>query len=88
MDIEYVHRSEEGCIVSVHCREEGYIGKYIPRGQRDFPWAGILHSEAREIARGQYILRADVGHVASEKPLGQFGLPPPDPNQSIPVAKK
>ena len=34
-------------IVSVHCREEGCIGKYIPRGPRDFPRAGILHPEAR-----------------------------------------
>ena len=40
-------------IVSVHCREEGCIGKYTPRGPRDFPRAGILHPEAREIARGQ-----------------------------------
>ena len=39
--------------VSVHCREEGCIGKYIPRGPRDFPRAGILHPEAREIARGR-----------------------------------
>ena len=43
----------QGKIVSVHCREEGCIGKYIPRGPRDFPRAGILHPEAREIARGQ-----------------------------------
>ena len=35
-------------IVSVHCQEEGCIGKYIPRGPRDFPRAGILHPEARE----------------------------------------
>ena len=35
--------------VSVHCREEGCIGKYTPRGPRDFPRAGILHPEAREI---------------------------------------
>ena len=41
------------CIVSVHCREEGCIGKYTPRGPRDFPRAGILHPEAREIARGR-----------------------------------
>ena len=34
-------------IVSVHCREEGFIGKKIPRGPRDFPRAGILHPEAR-----------------------------------------
>ena len=39
--------------VSVHCREEGCIGKYTPRGPRDFPRAGILHPEAREIARGR-----------------------------------
>merc|ERR1711954_409662 len=39
--------------VSVHCREEGCIGKYIPRGPRDFPRAGILHPEAREISRGR-----------------------------------
>ena len=41
------------CIVSVHCREEGCIGKYTPRGPRDFPRAGILHPEAQEIARGR-----------------------------------
>ena len=40
-------------IESVHCREEGCIGKYTPQGPRDFPSAGILHPEAREIARGQ-----------------------------------
>ena len=40
-------------IVSVHCREEGCIGKYTPRCPRDFPRAGILHPEAREIARGK-----------------------------------
>ena len=40
-------------IESVHCREEGCIGKYTPRGPRDFPRAGILHPEAREIARGR-----------------------------------
>ena len=39
--------------VSVHCREEGCIGKYIPRGPRDFPRAWILHPEAREISRGR-----------------------------------
>ena len=33
-------------IVSVHCREEGCIGKYIPRGPRDFPRTGILHPKA------------------------------------------
>ena len=32
--------------VSVHCPEEGCIGKYIPRGPRDFPRAGILHPKA------------------------------------------
>ena len=51
--------------VSVHCREEGCIGKYIPRGPRDFPRAGILHPEAREIARGRSpraISRADPNH--------------------------
>ena len=36
---------------SVHCREEGGISKYTPGGPRDFPKAGILHPEAREIAR-------------------------------------
>ena len=36
---------------SVHYREEGCIGKYTPQGPRDFPRAGILHPEAREIAR-------------------------------------
>ena len=35
-----------------HCWEEGCIGKYIPRGPRDFPRAGILHPKAREIAQG------------------------------------
>ena len=35
------------CIVSVQCREEGCIGKYTPRGPRDFPRAGILHPEGR-----------------------------------------
>ena len=39
--------------VSVHGREEGCIGKYIPRGPRDFPRAWILHPEAREISRGR-----------------------------------
>ena len=37
---------------SVHCREEGCIGKYTLQGPREFPRAGILHPEAREIARG------------------------------------
>ena len=49
-------------IVSVHCREEGCIGKYIPRGPRDFLRAGILHPEAWEFARGRSpmaILRAE-----------------------------
>ena len=27
------------CTESIHCREEGCIGKYIPRGPRDFPRA-------------------------------------------------
>ena len=39
-------------IVSVHCQEEGCIGKYIPRGPGDFPRAGILHPEARETDSG------------------------------------
>ena len=39
--------------MSVHCLESGCIGKYTPRGPRDFPRAGILHPEAREIARGR-----------------------------------
>ena len=34
------------CIVSVHCPEEGCIGKYIPRGPKDFP-------KPLEIALGQ-----------------------------------
>ena len=38
--------------VSEHCREEGCIVKYIPRGPRDFPRLGVLHPEARETARG------------------------------------
>ena len=33
-------------IVSVHCREEGCIGKYTPRGLRDFQWN--FHYGARE----------------------------------------
>ena len=41
------------CIEYVHWRGEGCIGKYTPRGPRDFPKAGILHPEAREIARGR-----------------------------------
>ena len=49
---------------SVHCREEGCIGKYTPRGLRDFPRAGILHPEAQEIARGQ-----------SRGPMGAKSLP-------------
>ena len=52
--------------VSVHCREEGCIGKYIPRGPRDFPRAGILHPEAREISRGRSpreISRAEAVYV-------------------------
>ena len=36
--------------VSVHCREEGCFGKYIPRGPKDFPGAGILHPAALENA--------------------------------------
>ena len=36
-------------ILSIHCREEGYNGKYIPQGARDFPRVGILHPE--EISR-------------------------------------
>ena len=36
--------------MSVHCLESGCIGKYTPRGPRDFPRAGILHPEARKIA--------------------------------------
>lgn len=32
-DIEYVHYREEGRIVSVHCREEGCIGLYLPLRQ-------------------------------------------------------
>ena len=38
--------------MSVHCLESGCIGKYTPLGPRDFPQAGILHPEAREISRG------------------------------------
>ena len=38
--------------MSVHCLELGCIGKYTPLGPQDFPRAGILHPEAREIARG------------------------------------
>ena len=34
------------------CREKECIGKYIPLGPRDFQRVGILHPEAREIARG------------------------------------
>ena len=55
-------------IVYVHCREEGCIGKYIPRRPRDFPRAGILHPEAREIARGRSlraISRAEAVYVHS-----------------------
>ena len=44
-------------IVSVHCREEGCIGKYIPRGPRNFPRAGILHPEAREIGLSQCFIK-------------------------------
>ena len=29
--------------MAVHCHDSGFIGKYIPRGPRDFPSAGILH---------------------------------------------
>ena len=47
-----IHTLSRGGIESVHCREEGCIGKYTPRGPRDFPRAGILHPEAREIAQG------------------------------------
>ena len=47
-----------GCIMyieSVHCREEGCIGKYTPRGPRDFPRAGILHPRPeRAISRAEY----------------------------------
>ena len=41
-------------IVSVHCREEGCIGKYTPRGPRDFPRAGILHPEKSRGPRWMY----------------------------------
>ena len=40
-------------IVSVHCREEGCIGKYILRGPRDFTRTGILQHEAEKIAQRQ-----------------------------------
>ena len=36
-----------------HCREEGCIGKYAPPRIERFAEAGILHPEAREIARGR-----------------------------------
>ena len=32
--------------VSVHCQEEGCIGKYIPRGPKDFPRAKGCKSKA------------------------------------------
>ena len=57
-NLAHVSSIHEAClikaynIVYVHCREEGCIGKYIPRGPRDFPRAGILHPEAQEIAEG------------------------------------
>ena len=50
---DYLYSKELFYIGSVHWREEGCIGKYTPRGPRDFPKAGILHPEAREIARGR-----------------------------------
>ena len=66
------------CIVSVHCREEGCIGKYTPRGPRDFPRAGTLHPEAREIARGRSpkaISRAEGCKIpALGKSLGPRGV--------------
>ena len=47
----------------IHCREEGCIGKYTPRGPRDFPRAGILHPEARGVQnpRTREISRAEGG---------------------------
>ena len=37
--------------MSVHCLESGCIGKYTHLGPRDFPWVGILHPSALEIAK-------------------------------------
>ena len=42
---------EKKCILHLpkNCPEEGCIGEYIPRGQRDFPKMGILHNDSWEI---------------------------------------
>ena len=76
------------CTVSVHCREEGCIGKYIPRGPRDFPRAGILHPEAREISRGRSpreISRAEGCKIPargkSQGPRGMYFPMHPDSRQ-------
>ena len=75
-------------IVYVHCREEGCIGKYIPRGPRDFPRAGILHPEAREISRGRSpreISRAEGCKIPargkSQGPRGMYFPMHPDSRQ-------
>ena len=38
--------------VSVHCRDEGCIGKYIPRGPRDFQRAGDAKSPPKGNLKG------------------------------------
>ena len=64
--------------MSVHCLESGCIGKYTPLGPRDFPRAGILHPEAREIAWGRSpraISRAEGGKIpALGKSRGPRGV--------------
>ena len=39
-------------IVSINCRKEGCIGKYIPQGLRDFPKAGICTTRPVRLPEG------------------------------------
>ena len=39
--------------VSEHCREEGCIGKYIPRGPRDFPDQGFCTPRLERLPEGR-----------------------------------
>ena len=45
------------CSVPAHCREEGYIGKYISRGPRDFPRGVRVSPCAKCLPKGNVKVR-------------------------------
>ena len=63
-----MHTHLENNIVTVHCREQGSIGKYVPRGPRDLHRQGLCTPWHERLTKGNL-----EGRGKSQHQKGQFG---------------